>query len=291
MQQIPASELIINSRGAIYHLDVRPEELADTIIVVGDPERVKKVSAHFDKIEHQLQHREFITHTGYIGNKHISVISTGIGPDNIDIVFNELDALANIDFETRQIKNDLTKLKIIRFGTSGSLQADIPVDSYVASSHGLGLDNLLNFYEYEKTEADKDMVNAFIIQTGLDTAITNPYAFNGSEMLLQKFSEGFHKGITVTCPGFFGPQGRVLRLGLSSPGLVDKLTHFNYNNHRITNFEMETSAIYGLGKLMGHECLSINVIIANRVVKEFSKDSEAAVKKMIEKALEALTAS
>lgn len=291
MQQIPASELIINSRGAIYHLDVRPEELADTIIVVGDPERVKKVSAHFDKVEHQLQHREFITHTGYIGNKHISVISTGIGPDNIDIVFNELDALANIDFETRQIKNDLTKLKIVRFGTSGSLQADIPVDSFVASSHGLGLDNLLNFYKYEKTVADKDMVNAFITQTGLDTAITNPYAFSGSEMLLQKFSEGFHKGITVTCPGFFGPQGRVLRLGLSSPGLVDKLTHFNYNNHRITNFEMETSAIYGLGKLMGHECLSINVIIANRVVKEFSKDSEAAVKKMIEKALEALTTS
>ncbi|MFM6925815.1 MAG: nucleoside phosphorylase [Ferruginibacter sp.] len=291
MQQIAASELIINNRGAIYHLDVRSEELADTIIVVGDPERVKKVSAHFDKIEHQLQHREFITHTGYIGNKHISVISTGIGPDNIDIVFNELDALANIDFETRQIKSELTKLKIVRFGTSGSLQADIPVDSYVASSHGLGLDNLLNFYNYEKTTADKEMVNAFIAQTGLDTAITNPYAFSSSEPLLQKFNHGFHKGITVTCPGFFGPQGRVLRLALSSPGLVDKLTHFSHNNHRITNFEMETSAIYGLGKLMGHECLSINVIIANRVIKEFSKDSEAAVKKMIEKALEALTAS
>jgi uridine phosphorylase len=291
MQKIAESELIINSRGAIYHLDVRPEELADTIIVVGDPERVKKISAHFDKIEYQMQHREFITHTGYVGNKHISVISTGIGPDNIDIVFNELDAIANIDFETRLIKDKLTKLKIVRFGTSGSLQADIPVDSFVASSHGLGLDNLLNFYNYEKTVADKEMVNAFIDQTGLDTAITNPYAFSGSEVLLQKFSEGFHKGITVTCPGFFGPQGRVLRLGLSSPGLVDKLTHFSFNSHRITNFEMETSAIYGLGKLMGHECLSINVIIANRVVKEFSKDSEAAVKKMIEKALEALTAS
>ncbi len=291
MQRIAESELIINNRGAIYHLDVRPEELANTIIVVGDPERVKKVSAHFDRIEHRLQHREFITHTGYIGDKHLSVISTGIGPDNIDIVFNELDALANIDFETRQIKDVLTKLNIIRFGTSGSLQADIPVDSFVASSHGLGLDNLLNFYSYEKTEADKAMIDAFISHTNLDTAITNPYAFSGSEMLLQKFSEGFHQGITVTCPGFFGPQGRVLRLGLSSPGLVDKLTHFSHHNHRITNFEMETSAIYGLGKLMGHECLSINVIIANRVIKEFSKDSEAAVKKMIEKALEALTAS
>ncbi|HNU88108.1 MAG TPA: nucleoside phosphorylase [Ferruginibacter sp.] len=289
MQRIPESELIINSRGAIYHLDVRPEELAPTVIVVGDPDRVKKVSAHFDKIEHQLRHREFITHTGYIGNTHLSVISTGIGPDNIDIVFNELDALANIDFETRMIKEKLTKLNIVRFGTSGSLQADIPVDSFVASSHGLGLDNLLNFYRYEKTTADKEMAEAFISQTKLDTAITNPYAFSGSELLLKKFGEGFHKGITVTCPGFFGPQGRVLRLGLASPGLVDKLTHFSFNNHRITNFEMETSAIYGLGKLMGHECLSINTIIANRVIKEFSKDSEAAVKNMIKKALEALT--
>ena len=289
MQRIPESELIINSRGAIYHLDLRPDELADTVIVVGDPGRVEKVSAHFDKIEHRLSHREFNTHTGYIGNKHLSVISTGIGPDNIDIVFNELDALANIDFETRTIKNELTKLNIIRLGTSGSLQADIPVDSLVASTHGLGLDNLLNFYSYEKTTADKEIVEAFITQTKLDTAITNPYAFSGSKMLLKKFEKGFHKGITVTCPGFFGPQGRVLRLGLSSPGLVDKLTHFSFNNHRITNFEMETSAIYGLGKLMGHECLSINVIIANRVVKEFSEDSDAAVEKLIVKSLEALT--
>ena len=289
MQRIPESELIINSRGAIYHLDLRPEELANTIIVVGDPDRVKKVSAHFDKVEHRLKHREFITHTGNIGNTRLSCISTGIGPDNIDIVLNELDALANIDFETRTIKNNLTKLNIIRFGTSGSLQADIPVDSFVASSHGLGLDNLLNFYSYEKTAADKAMVDAFITQTKLDTAITNPYVFSGSEMLLSKFGSDFHKGITVTCPGFFGPQGRVLRLGLSSPGLVDKLTHFNFNNHRITNFEMETSAIYGLGKLMGHECMSVNAIIANRVAKEFSKDSDAAVGKMIKKSLEALT--
>ncbi|MBL7700819.1 MAG: nucleoside phosphorylase [Ferruginibacter sp.] len=289
MQRIAESELIINSRGAIYHLDVRPEELAGTIIVVGDPDRVKKVSAHFDKIEHKLQHREFITHTGYIGNKHLSVISTGIGPDNIDIVFNELDALANIDFESRQVKSNLTKLNIIRFGTSGSLQADIPVDAFVASSHGLGLDNLLNFYQYEKSADDKSMADAFVEQTGLNTAITNPYAFSGSEMLLQKFGSDFHKGITVTCPGFFGPQGRVLRLGLASPALVDKLTHFSFNSHRITNFEMETSAIYGLGRLMGHECMSVNAIIANRVIKEFSKDSNAAVEKLIAKALEALT--
>ena len=291
MQKIAESELIINSRGGIYHLDVRPEELADTIIVVGDPGRVERVSAHFDKIEHRLSHREFNTHTGYIGDKRISVVSTGIGPDNIDIVFNELDALANIDFETRLVKDKLTKLNIVRFGTSGSLQGDIPVDSYVASSHGLGLDNLLNFYKYEKTAENKAMVESFISQTNLDTAITMPYAFGGSESLLNKFGTDYHKGITVTCPGFFGPQGRVLRLNLASPGLVDKLTHFNFNNHRITNFEMETSAIYGLGKLMGHECMSINVIIANRVAKEFSKDSNLAVEKMIKRSLEALTAS
>ncbi|HQW83004.1 MAG TPA: nucleoside phosphorylase [Ferruginibacter sp.] len=288
MQRIAESELIINNRGAIYHLDVRPDELADTVIVVGDPGRVEKVSNHFDKIEHRLSHREFNTHTGYVGNKRISVISTGIGPDNIDIVFNELDALANIDFETRQIKEKLSKLHIVRFGTSGALQADIPVDSFVASSHGLGLDNLLNFYSYKKTADDIAMAEAFVEQTGLDTDITRPYAFSGSEILLNKFSNGYHKGITVTCPGFFGPQGRVLRLGLSSPGLVDKLSHFSFNNHRITNFEMETSAIFGLGKLMGHECMSINTIIANRVSKEFSKDSEAAVEKMIVKSLEAL---
>ncbi len=291
MNRIAESELIINDRGGIYHLDVRPEELADTIIVVGDPGRVEKVSKHFDSIEHRLSHREFVTHTGRIGNKRLSVVSTGIGPDNIDIVFNELDALANIDFETRTVKENLTKLNIIRFGTSGSLQADIPVDSFVASTHGLGLDNLLNFYSYQKTADDKAMADAFIEQTGLNTTITNPYAFSGSETLLNKFNEGYHNGITVTCPGFFGPQGRVLRLGLASPGLVDKLSHFNFNNHRITNFEMETSAIFGLGKLMGHECMSINTIIANRVVKEFSKDGNAAVENMIKKSLEALTAS
>jgi len=289
MQRIPDSELIINDRGAIYHLDVRPEELADTIIVVGDPDRVKKVSAYFDKVEFRLQHREFITHTGYIGKKRLSCISTGIGPDNIDIVFNELDALVNIDFTTRTIKKELTKLKIVRFGTSGSLQADIPVDSLVASSHGLGLDNLLNFYRYTKSAADKEMADAFVAQTGLDTSITIPYCFSGSEMLLDKFGSAFFKGITVTCPGFFGPQGRVLRLHLASPGLIDKLTHFHYNNHRITNFEMETSAIYGLGKLMGHECMSVNAIIANRVVKEFSKDNNKAVENLIKRSLEALT--
>ena len=290
MSKIPASELIINNRGAIYHLDVRPDEIADTIILVGDPGRVKKVSRYFDHVEFELQHREFVTNTGVIGNKRISVVSTGIGPDNIDIVLNELDALANIDFETREIKSSFKKLNIIRFGTSGALQKDIPVDSLVASSHGLGLDNLLNFYEYEKSVDANNLIKAFVDQTSLDTSIAMPYIFEGSRSLLSKFNNDFHKGITVTCPGFYGPQGRILRLNLKSKGLINKLTSFSYGDHRITNFEMETSAIYGLGNLLGHECLSINVIVANRVIQEFSKDSNAAVETMIKKALENLIA-
>ncbi len=289
MGRIADSELIITKRGAIYHLDLRPEELADTVIVVGDPDRVKKVSKHFDRIEHQQQHREFITHTGYIGQKRLSVMSTGIGPDNIDIAINELDALANIDFETREIKSNFQKLNIIRFGTSGSLQADIPVDSFVASTHGLGLDNLMNYYAYEKSASENELVDAFVEQTGLDLDITIPYVFEGGPSLINKFKEDFYKGITVTCPGFYGPQGRILRLGLKSPGLINKLTDFRHDNHRITNFEMETSAIYGLGKLLGHECLSVNAIVANRVVQKFSEDSNAAVEKLIKKALEVLT--
>lgn len=289
MSRIAESELIITSRGAIYHLDLRPEELASTVILVGDPDRVKKVSQHFDRVEHRLQHREFITHTGYIGSKRLSVLSTGIGPDNIDIALNELDALVNIDFSTREVKSEKSSLNIIRFGTSGALQADIPVDSLVASSHGLGLDNLLNYYAYTKTEEEHALTDAFVEQTGLDTRITIPYVSKGSEALLSKFpDEGYFKGMTVTCPGFYGPQGRILRLQPAAAGLINKLTHFRHGNLRITNFEMETSAIFGLGKLLGHHCMSINTIVANRVLQQFSKDSEAAVNNMIQKSLEVL---
>ena len=285
MYQIAESELIINKRGAIYHLNVRPEELGDTIILVGDPGRVKRVSKHFDRIDHQLEQREFITHTGFIGNTNISVVSTGIGPDNIDIAINEIDALANIDFNTRKINPTLKKLKIIRFGTCGALQADVPIDSMIASSHGLGLDNLMNYYDHKKTPLESEMISSFIHQTSMDTSITLPYIFEGSTELISKFGADFHKGITVTCPGFYGPQGRVLRLALKSKGLINKLSSFNFNDLRIVNFEMETSAIYGLGKLLGHDCLSINVAVANRVTQEYSDDSVAAVEKMIEKAL------
>ncbi|MEO6681514.1 MAG: nucleoside phosphorylase, partial [Ginsengibacter sp.] len=254
MQRIAESELIINSRGAVYHLDVKPDELAQNIITVGDPDRVKEVSKHFDSIECKRQHREFVTHTGMLGNKRISVVSTGIGPDNIDIVLNELDALVNIDFESRTINQTLKQLNIIRLGTSGSLQADIPVDSFVASTHGLGIDNLMNFYIHENNEEEKQLIHSFITQTQLHSTFS-PYISGGSAALMRHFVDGYHQGITVTCPGFYGPQGRVLRLGISNPQLIDRLTDFKFGNHRITNFEMETSAIYGLGSALKHHCL------------------------------------
>lgn len=288
MQRIAESELILNARGAIYHLDVRPEELAQTVITVGDPDRVAEVSKHFDEVECKRQHREFVTHTGRIGNKRLSVVSTGIGPDNIDIVLNELDALVNIDFETRQIKGTLTSLDIVRIGTSGSLQADIPVDSFVASTHALGLDNLLNYYRMEHNEQEIQLLQFFITHTQLQT--TSPYISLASGSLLKHFVDGFHQGITVTCPGFYGPQGRILRLGLKNPDLIDRLTAFQFGQHRITNFEMETSAIYGLSKLLGHHCLSLSAIVANRVAKEFSKDSAKTIAALIQKTLFILTA-
>lgn len=289
MQRIAESELIINPRGAIYHLDVKPDELAENIITVGDPDRVKEISKHFDKIEVQRQHREFVTHTGYVGNKRISIISTGIGPDNIDIVMNELDALVNIDFETRTINNELKQLNIIRIGTSGSLQADVPVDSFVASTHGLGIDNLMNFYLHENNEEEKQLIHSFVTQTQLHNGFGDPYIAAASMHLLKHFVEGYHQGITVTCPGFYGPQGRVLRLGISNPQLIDRLTSFGFGKYRITNFEMETSAIYGLGKALHHNCLSLSAIIANRIHKNFSKDAASLIEKLITKSLEIIS--
>jgi len=291
MQRIAESELIINARGAVYHLNLRPEELAHNIITVGDPDRVGLVSREFDSIEHKFQHREFVSHTGRLGNKRITVVSTGIGPDNIDIVLNELDALVNIDFDTRQIKQNLTSLNIIRIGTSGSLQADVPVDSFVASTHGLGLDNLLNFYRQEHNEQEKQLLHSFVTHTQLLAGISNPYITMASASLLKHFVDGYHQGITVTCPGFYGPQGRVLRLGVQNPQLIDRLTEFRFGQHRITNFEMETAAIYGLGKLLGHHCLSISAIVANRIQKQFTSNSEALIDKMIKQTLETISTS
>jgi uridine phosphorylase len=224
MQKIAESELILNNRGAIYHLDLLPEELASTIITVGDPDRVKEVSKYFDKVDIKQQHREFITHTGWLGNKRISVISTGIGPDNIDIVLNEIDALVNIDFTTRTIKSSLAHCTIIRIGTSGSLQQHVPVDSFVASTHGLGIDNLLNYYRHDNNEEEKQIVQHFVQHTQINSNFSQPYITGASASVLKYFVDGFHQGITVTCPGFYGPQGRVLRLGLTNPDLIDRLS-------------------------------------------------------------------
>ena len=285
MQAIGASELIINDRGAIYHLNVRPEEIADTIITVGDPERVAEVSKYFDRVEHTLAHREFITHTGTIGKKRISVLSTGIGPDNIDIALNEIDALANINFDTRTINDQKKSVSIIRMGTCGSLQGEVGVNELVAGTYGLGIDNVLHFYTQENNEEEKAILAAFEEHTKINTHKIQPYIATASAGLLKHFTEGYSHGITVTCPGFYGPQGRILRLPLKMPNLVDQMTSFKYGQHRIANFEMETSAIYGLCNLLGHQCLSINVIIANRVKKEYSKDMGKAIDHMIQKSL------
>lgn len=285
MRRIAESELILNGRGAVYHLDVRPEELADTIITVGDPGRVAQVSKHFDAVEVQREHREFITHTGRVGSKRITVVSTGIGTDNIDIVLNEIDALANIDLETRMIKNEKKSLHIFRMGTCGSLQGDIPVDAFIAGSHGLGLDNLLNYYLMEPNEEEGLLLQQFITQTQLNSQFSRPYIATASMFLLKHFVTGYEQGITVTCPGFYGPQGRVLRLGLRQPDLIDSLTKFSFGKYRIANFEMESSAIYGLGKLLGHQCVSLNAVVANRITKTFSKDGHAAVENLIQQTL------
>ena len=285
MSKIADSELILNQRGAIYHLDLRPEEIAPLIFTVGDPARVTRISRHFDSIEHKSSHREFITHTGYVGSKRVSVISSGIGTDNIDIVLNELDALVNINFDSRTINANPVSLKIVRVGTCGSLQNDIPVDGCVASTHGIGIDNLLNFYRRDHNEEEKQILQAFVTQTQLHHQVTLPYVSTASPSLIKHFVNGYHHGITVTCPGFYGPQARMLRTGLAQPDLIAKFSGFNIGHHRICNFEMETSAIYGLGRLLGHQCLSLNVVINNRITKEFSKDHVKAVDNMIEDVL------
>jgi uridine phosphorylase len=285
MTPIASSELIINQRGAIYHLDLRPDEIGDTIITVGDPFRVEKVSRYFDRIEHKSHHREFITHTGWVGNKKISVVSTGIGPDNIDIVFNELDALLNIDLETRMEKKEKRSIQLIRIGTSGSLQKEIEVDSYVATVHAIGIDNLLHYYAYQNDQHEIDLLSQFKSQVRLSPSI-QPYAATGSASLLAKFADTCHAGVTVTCPGFYGPQGRVLRMGLANPALNQDLTNFKWGNFKILNFEMETSAIYGLGKILGHQCLSLSAIVANRLAGKFSSDADGAIDRLIQTTIE-----
>lgn len=278
---IKDSELILNPDGSVYHLNLKPEQIATTILFVGDQDRVEKITKHFDTIEFTVQKREFKTQTGTYKGKRISVVSTGIGPDNIDIVLNELDALVNIDLKTRKVKDILTALRIIRIGTSGSLQADIPVDHFVMAQYGLGLDNMLRSYLIDSI-VETRLEKAFIEHTNWDLKKGTPYFIGCSSELEQLIaSEQIHKGITATAGGFYGPQGRVLRLGIQDPALNSKMDSFTFEGHRITNLEMETSAIYGLGKLLGHHCLSMNAIIANRANGTFSQDPYKAVDELI----------
>ena len=286
MKPIPESELVVNNDGSIYHLHLLPEQIADTIFVVGDQGRVQEISQHFDRIEHQVVNREFVTHTGYIGNKRLTALSTGIGTDNIDIVLNELDALVNINLDTRVEKTNKKSLDIIRLGTSGAVRQDIPVDCYLASTHGMGMDNLMHYYA--NNLFDKDLSKAFNTRSNWPEKLSEPYFYKGSEDLLHLFSD-LRSGITATAPGFYGPQGRSIRLPFSIPDLHKQLNSFEHNNLKITNFEMETAALYGLGKLLNHRCLTICAIIANRIQQEYSKDYKKTVSEMIPFVLERIT--
>ncbi|MDD4819948.1 MAG: nucleoside phosphorylase [Flavobacteriales bacterium] len=288
MRRIEESELIITPEGQIYHIHIRPEELADDVILVGDPARVPVVSKYFDRIDLKSQNREMVVHTGEYCGKRVTVLSTGMGPDNIDIVINELDALKNIDFATRTVNEDKKSLNIVRMGTSGALQAEIPVDSYVLSRRGIGFDGVLHFYQSDAIR-EKDIEDAFIEQTHWNPLVARPYVVGCGEKLYKKLSsERTVEGFTGTAVGFYGPQGRVLRLPLATPDANARLEAFSYKGIRMTNFEMETSAIYGLSKLLGHQACSLNCIVANRLVGTFSKDPYKAVEGMIQYALDKL---
>lgn len=282
------SELILNDDGSIYHLNLRPEHIANDFVFVGDQDRVDKVTEHFDSIEFTTQKREFKTTTGYYKNKKLSVISTGIGPDNIDIVLNELDALVNIDFSTRKVKENLTSLNIVRIGTSGSLQADIPVDSLLLSTHSLDLNGMLQSY---KTDAisNPEFEEAFIEHTNYSSKKARPLLIENSKYLAKKiFSNKLFKGVTITAGGFYAPQGRVLRLQPQDIELNRKIDSFNFKGNRITNLEMETSAIYGLSKLLGHNAVSLNALIANRANGTFSTNPKQVVADLIKYTLDKL---
>ena len=286
---IAESELVINPDGSIYHLHLKPHEIADTIITVGDPGRVEDVSRYFDNVQHKVQYREFITHTGYLNNKRLTVVSTGIGTDNIDIVMNELDALANIDFTTRQVKNELTSLNIIRLGTSGSVNEEIDIDTLLLSEVAIGMDGLLHFYEPENSIWETVYIEAFSSYIKPYISNIKPYIASGSEALLNKFENRYPKGTTLTACGFYGPQGRILRAKPEFQKFTETISAFRHKHFRISNLEMETAGIYGMGKLLGHNCLSVNAILANRIHQTFSAEPKKVITKMIEETLELIT--
>jgi uridine phosphorylase len=288
MMVIPSSELIINSDGSVFHLHLRPEDIADTIILVGDPARVDMIADYFDGIEVEKANREFVAKTGYIGKNRLSVLSTGIGTDNIDIVMTELDALVNVDFSSRTVKRQHHSLQILRLGTSGALHEDIPLGSILMSDISVGFDGLLNFYANRDSISLRAMEKAFVEHTNWHKRLAEPYFVPASEMFVNLFGKDVIHGITISAPGFYGPQGRIVRLGLADPDLLSKIESFRYDNMRINNFEMESSAIAGLSLLLGHQAATICTVIANRYLKEMNTDYKVFVKKMIEKAIEKL---
>jgi len=283
--KIAESDLIINPDGSIYHLNLLPGDVAATVITVGDPDRVGEVSKYFDSIEFKKGKREFVTHTGLVGNKRVTVLSTGIGTDNIDIVFNELDALVNIDFETREVKKELTSLNIIRVGTSGAVQPDVPMGTILASSFGLGMDALMNYYVHDLSGDERSLLDDIKTHFGHLKNI-NPYLTAASDALLNTIGKDMAKGITITAPGFYAPQGRQVRAKNAVPNFIKLINSFKSNQNRITNLEMETAGIYALAKVLGHKALSVNAILASRVNLEFSNEPNKIVEQAIKMVLE-----
>lgn len=285
MKQIAESELIINNDGSIFHLHLTPEKIADDVILVGDPGRVAMISEYFDNIEYKVQNREFVTHTGTYKGRRISALATGIGTDNIDIVLNELDALVNIDLKTRTPKSTHKSLNLVRIGTSGGLQEDMNVDSFLMSETAIGFDGLLNFYKRRDEVCRADIEAAFIKHMSWNPRIAAPYFVDGSSNLIDKLGQGIRKGITISAPGFYGPQGRELRLEIQDSNINDKIRSFRYEGKSITNYEMESSALFGLSALLGHKAATVCVIIANRYAGQYSKDYQIPMRSLIEKIL------
>ena len=283
MSKISQTDLIINQDGSVYHLNLKPEHISDLIITVGDPGRVYRVSKHFESIEFEMNKREFITHVGNYKGKRVMVMSTGMGTDNIEIALTELDALANIDFKTRKIRDKKRKRQIIRIGTSGSLQIDLKCGSHLVSDYGVGFDTLMSFYELPQTEFEKLIGKELKEKINLPFL---PYCVKGSEDLKRKFAFDMIEGNTVTCPGFYAPQGRQVRARSKYGNLIEDLNYFHYDNFWLTNFEMETAGYYALGRLLGHEILSVNAILANRIENKFSKDPAKVIDSLILKVLD-----
>lgn len=283
MPKISETDLILNSDGSVYHLNLLPKHISDTIIAVGDPSRVYMVSQFFDEVEFEMNKREFITHVGKYNGKRITVISTGIGTDNVEIFFTELDALANIDLKTREIKPRKKKLKVVRIGTSGALQDDVPVGAHLVSDYAVGFDNLMNFYDLPMNDFETGLAHDLQKKTGIPFM---PYVVQGSEMLRGQLATDMIVGNTVTCPGFYAPQGRELRLPIRFPKLLEDLNYYHKGDFWLTNFEMETAGYYAMGRMLGHEVLSVNAIIANRMKNKFSKNPTKVVESLIEKVLD-----